>query len=70
MYMHALSSAQTCAAHHWPRAAPAGGAPCAIRHGDRSPQPFKASVAHAVLLSVWQRLHALGFSTHRSQPGL
>jgi hypothetical protein len=32
----------------------------AIRQGDRSRQPFNASVAHAVVLSVWQRLHAFG----------
>ncbi len=32
----------------------------AMRQGDRSFQPFNASVAHAVVLSVWHRLQAFG----------
>lgn len=31
-----------------------------MRQGDRSSQPFNASVAHAVVLSVWHRLQAFG----------
>lgn len=31
-----------------------------MRQGDRSLQPFKASAAQDVVLSVWQRLHAFG----------
>ena len=31
-----------------------------MRHGDRSAQPFRAAVAQAVDLSVWQRLQGLG----------
>ena len=31
------------------------------RHGERSLQFFSAAVAQAVVLSVWQRLHALGW---------
>jgi hypothetical protein len=58
MYMHAMSNSSVSALRHRPEAA--AGAPCATRHGDLSPQPFKAAVAHAVLLSVWQRLQALG----------
>jgi hypothetical protein len=32
----------------------------AMRHGERSLQPFSASVAQAEVLSVWHRLHAFG----------
>jgi hypothetical protein len=31
-----------------------------MRHGDRSFQPFNASRVHAVVLSEWHTLHALG----------
>jgi hypothetical protein len=33
---------------------------CSIRHGERSVHDFKASAVHAVDLSVWHTLQALG----------
>ena len=33
---------------------------CATRQGDTPGQDFRASVAHAFDLSVWQPVHALG----------
>jgi hypothetical protein len=43
---------------------------CATRQGERSPQVFKAAVAHSVDLSLWQTLHGLGIFNASVSAGL
>src|ERR1700730_17986964 len=44
--------------------------PAAMRQGDRSFQLFNAWVVHAVVLSVWHRLHALGICSASVSAGV